>query len=103
MWMCPGVNKTANPWWAVEDDGPGIAPAQQARVFERFERGTAAQDVAGSGLGLAIAREVAHKHGGTLRLDVPASGHGCRFVMTLVVHTSSLLTPGKCVQGLENC
>jgi signal transduction histidine kinase len=45
-------------WWAVEDDGPGIAPAQQARVFERFERGTAALDVAGSGLGLAIAREV---------------------------------------------
>ncbi|TXT39323.1 MAG: two-component system OmpR family sensor kinase [Comamonadaceae bacterium] len=75
-------------WWAVQDDGPGIAPEQQARVFERFERGTAAQDVAGSGLGLAIAREVAVKHGGTLRLEMPASGRGCRFVMMLAGHTT---------------
>jgi two-component system OmpR family sensor kinase len=72
-------------WWAVEDDGPGIAPAQQALVFERFERGTSSQDVAGSGLGLSIAREAALKHGGTLHLDVPASGRGCRFVMELPV------------------
>lgn len=70
-------------WWAVKDDGPGIALAQQARVFERFERGASSQDVTGSGLGLAIAREVAVKHGGTLRLDQPASGRGCRFVMML--------------------
>jgi len=73
-------------WWAVEDDGPGIDPAQQALVFERFERGTASQDVAGSGLGLSIAREVALKHGGTLCLEAPAAGHGCRFVMTLAGH-----------------
>jgi len=75
-------------WWAVEDDGPGIALAQQALVFERFERGASSQDVAGSGLGLAIAREVAVKHGGTLRLDLSASGRGCRFVMTLAGHAA---------------
>jgi two-component system OmpR family sensor kinase len=72
-------------WWAVEDDGPGIDPEQQALVFERFERGTTSQDVAGSGLGLSIAREVAIKHGGTLRLEAPAARNGCRFVMTLEV------------------
>jgi two-component system OmpR family sensor kinase len=76
----------AQAWWAVEDDGPGIAPEQRTLVFERFERGASSQDVAGSGLGLAIAREVAQKHGGTLRLDEPASGRGCRFVMMLVGH-----------------
>jgi len=70
-------------WWAVEDDGPGIPLAERERVFERFERGVASHDVTGSGLGLAIAREVALKHGGTLRLEVPASGRGCRFVMVL--------------------
>lgn len=73
-------------WWAVADNGPGIAPAQQALVFERFERGTTGQDVAGSGLGLAIAREVALKHGGTLHLESPAFGRGCRFVMSLATH-----------------
>ncbi len=70
-------------WWAVEDDGPGIPPTERERVFERFERGQAAHDVAGSGLGLAIAREVAARHGGSLRLELPASGQGCRFVMAL--------------------
>eukprot|EP01032_Pedospumella_encystans_P024347 gene24347-27541_t len=73
-------------WWAVEDDGPGIDPEQQALVFDRFERGTTSQDIAGSGLGLSIAREVAHKHGGKLRLEAPAARHGCRFVMTLPVN-----------------
>ena len=83
--------KDGRAWWAVEDDGPGIAPAQQALVFERFERGTASQEVAGSGLGLSIAREVALKHGGTLCLEAPATGHGCRFVMMLAVHTGNVL------------
>ena len=46
----------------VEDNGPGIAPADRERVFERFVRG--AQDDSGCGLGLAIVREVAQRHGG---------------------------------------
>ncbi|MYN43662.1 GHKL domain-containing protein [Pseudoduganella sp. FT93W] len=46
----------------VEDTGPGIAPAERQRVFERFYRilGNKAE---GSGLGLAIVREIAHQHG----------------------------------------
>jgi two-component system OmpR family sensor kinase len=78
-------------WWAVQDNGPGIALAQQALVFERFERGMASQEVAGSGLGLSIAREVALKHGGALCLETPATGGGCRFVMTLAGLSGNLL------------
>ncbi|MBY0557918.1 MAG: sensor histidine kinase N-terminal domain-containing protein [Burkholderiaceae bacterium] len=46
----------------VEDTGPGIAPAERSRVFERFYRilGNKAE---GSGLGLAIVREIAQQHG----------------------------------------
>jgi two-component system sensor histidine kinase TctE len=46
----------------VEDTGPGIAPAERERVFERFYRilGNSAE---GSGLGLAIVREIAQQHG----------------------------------------
>jgi two-component system sensor histidine kinase TctE len=46
----------------VEDTGPGIAPAERERVFERFYRilGNTAE---GSGLGLAIVREIAQQHG----------------------------------------
>lgn len=47
----------------VEDDGPGIAPAERETVFAPFHRLPGAP-TPGAGLGLAIVREVAHRHGG---------------------------------------
>ncbi|MFT3719705.1 ATP-binding protein [Pseudorhodoferax sp.] len=52
---------------AVHDSGPGIAPEERERVFERFYRSPGAP-AGGSGLGLAIARAIAERHGATLRL-----------------------------------
>lgn len=46
----------------VEDSGPGIAPAERTRVFERFYR-ILGNSAPGSGLGLAIVREIAQQHG----------------------------------------
>jgi len=46
----------------VEDDGPGIVPEQQERIFEKFYKGAGG----GSGLGLAIARQIARHHHGDL-------------------------------------
>jgi len=66
----------------VSDDGPGIAPAVQARVFERFVRG-GRDGGRGSGLGLAIVRSVALSHGGTVELERPETGAGTRFVIRL--------------------
>ena len=52
----------------VEDSGPGIAPEERERVFDRFYR--AGQPTAsGSGLGLAIVKAIAQRHGATVRLD----------------------------------
>ncbi len=69
-------------FFAVEDDGPGVAPDLAARVFERFVRGTS--DRGGSaGLGLAIVQAVAESHGGTVALERPADGRGARFVVRL--------------------
>jgi signal transduction histidine kinase len=61
---------------AVDDDGPGIAPAERERVFDRFHRSDAARDRAsgGSGLGLAIARAIVDAHGGTIRAGGSALG-----------------------------
>jgi signal transduction histidine kinase len=61
----------------VEDDGPGIPAGQRERVFDRFVRldeDRAREDDGGSGLGLAIAAEIAHTHGGTLRVADGTSG-----------------------------
>ncbi|MFK4985817.1 sensor histidine kinase, partial [Klebsiella pneumoniae] len=53
---------------SVADDGPGIAPADRARVVERFVRLDNARTLPGGGLGLAMVAAVARLHGGRLVL-----------------------------------
>ncbi len=71
---------------AVSDTGIGIAPEEQARVFEKFYRASssAVQSVTGTGLGLAIAREIARMHGGDIRLTSQV-GKGSTFTIDLPV------------------
>jgi two-component system, OmpR family, sensor histidine kinase TctE len=61
---------------AVEDDGPGIAPAERELVFARFFRGSRHQAEPGSGLGLAIVRAIADSIGAEVRLGDRAAGTG---------------------------
>jgi two-component system, OmpR family, sensor kinase len=71
----------------VRDRGPGIAAADQARIFERFERAVPdGNKMSGFGLGLYIARELARAHGGDLTLR-SAPGAGATFVLTLPAAT----------------
>ncbi len=65
---------------AVVDNGPGIAAALSARVFEPFVSGRPG----GTGLGLAVARGIVERHGGELRLA--DSNTGCRFELSLPAH-----------------
>ena len=69
--------REGRPFVEVEDDGPGIRPAERARVVERFYR---VPDTAGtgSGLGLAIVREIAAAHGASMEIGDGAGGKGCR-------------------------
>jgi signal transduction histidine kinase len=66
---------------AVADDGPGIAPADHERVFERFYRADAAAGT-GTGLGLPIARAMVELHGGRIEL-ASAPGAGATFRILL--------------------
>src|SRR5213076_2627693 len=78
-------------WLRVDDAGPGIAPAERERVFDRFYRRADAEEE-GSGLGLAIVRSVAERHGATLTLaDSPAGG----LRATLRFPSASLAAPSS--------
>ncbi len=67
----------------VEDEGPGVAPEDRERVFDRFWRAPDAP-AGGTGLGLAIARWIAERHGGSIRVESRAGGApGARFVADL--------------------
>ncbi|TFW29634.1 sensor histidine kinase [Duganella callida] len=63
----------------VEDNGPGIPPAQREQVFNRYVR--LDDKTHGSGLGLAIVRDIAIVHGASLTISAPASGHGAVFTV----------------------
>jgi two-component system OmpR family sensor kinase len=70
--------------FVVEDDGPGIAPDERERVFDRFHRTDQARDRAsgGTGLGLAIVDAIAKAHGGTVKASASPAG-GARMELEL--------------------
>ena len=69
-------------WLEVEDNGPGIPPAERTTALQRFRRGSSASG-SGTGLGLAIAADIAARHGGRLELLDAHSGAGLRARLTL--------------------
>lgn len=66
----------------VEDDGPGVVPAERSRILERFYRVQGTQGE-GNGLGLAIAEEIARVHHSHLRLQEGAGGRGLKVTLLL--------------------
>ena len=69
----------------VQDQGPGIAPAQQEKIFEAFYQGTSSytSHVNGTGLGLSIVWEYLHAHGGMIEVVDEAAGAHMRIQLPL--------------------
>ena len=63
---------------AIDDSGPGVAPAERERIFRPFW----SRDDSGTGLGLAIAHELAAALGGRIELE-SQPGSGSRFELVL--------------------
>jgi signal transduction histidine kinase len=70
---------------SVQDDGPGIAVEDRARVFDRFTRLDAARarDAGGTGLGLALVKRIVSLHGGTVCVADTNGQAGARFEVRL--------------------
>jgi GAF domain-containing protein len=71
---------------SVRDTGPGIAEADQARIFEEFRQvdSSATKKKAGTGLGLSIAKRIIELHGGRISVD-SRIGEGSTFSVTIPV------------------
>jgi signal transduction histidine kinase len=67
---------------AVVDQGPGISPAEQERIFERFTQGDASSQrkQGGAGLGLAIAKELTEAMGGHLNVKSENQAGSCFYI-----------------------
>ncbi len=65
---------------SVGDSGPGIQPADQGRIFERFFRGELSESLPGAGLGLAIVKSTVEAHGGSVHVE---SRDGTTFTIEL--------------------
>lgn len=89
--------------WArieVEDQGIGIAPEAQRRIFERFERDISASEVSGLGLGLYITRELVTAHSGRIWVESAGANLGSIFVVELPLDLTSMkLVPVKDISG----
>ena len=74
--------------YAVTDTGPGIAKAEQAKVFEKFVQIAAGEmHVGGTGLGLSIAKALVHLQKGKMWIESD-EGRGATFLFTLPVHAA---------------
>lgn len=87
---------------SVTDQGPGIAPDEQSRVWEKFFRGgdTATSVQRGSGLGLAVAKQIIELHGGKVGLE-STPGQGATFWFTVPLAAASR-TRRVAVAGSQN-
>jgi signal transduction histidine kinase len=66
----------------VRDRGPGLAPDEKARIFQRFVRGAASRGTSGLGLGLYLCQAIVRQHGGQIGVD-SQPGTGCTFWIVL--------------------
>ncbi len=79
---------------SVRDRGPGIPPAERARLFTKFARLSTAAGTRGTGLGLYICREIVRDHGGELRAEFPPEG-GSVFSFALRAVTRTPAVPSR--------
>jgi signal transduction histidine kinase len=86
----------------VADRGPGIEPADRARVLDRFVRLEGSRSRPGSGLGLSLAAAVARMHGGAVELEDNQPGLRVRLTLPAADDRPQLLAPADLVLNDRN-
>ncbi|MDP2695624.1 MAG: PAS domain-containing protein [Gallionella sp.] len=86
--------QTAGGEWRLEvrDNGIGLLPGHEARLFKVFERLQSRSRYPGTGIGLALCRKIVEHHKGRIWVESPGPNQGCTFIVTLPVSLPS--SPG---------
>lgn len=89
-----GWEKKDEEWkFSVSDNGIGIAPEFQDKVFELFRRLHSVGDYGGSGMGLAICKKIVDNHGGKIWVESQGQGQGCSFHFSIPVQARTFSLP----------
>ena len=68
--------------FTIDDNGPGVAPEEQKRIFHKFYQSDSSREMSGNGLGLALVKQIVEFSGGTVSVEnLPEAG--CRFTVWL--------------------
>jgi signal transduction histidine kinase len=78
----------------VEDEGPGVPPGSEERVFERFAQLESGEERGGTGLGLTICKQIIEHHGGRIWTE-PARRRGALFIAELPRRAAFEATDGS--------
>src|SRR5450432_1756258 len=79
---------------SVRDEGPGLPPGAERRVFEKFQRGHDEGAQSGFGLGLTICKAIVEAHGGSIQArNLPGGGAEFRFTLPLTAETAVTAVP----------
>ena len=79
---------------AVSDNGPGVAPGAERRIFEKFTRGERESATPGVGLGLAVCEAIISAHHGRIWVEhTPGQASGAQFVFSLPLGTPPAMPP----------
>jgi len=93
IWV--GVEGRGPEWrFYVRDDGIGIPPEYQDRIFVLFQRLHSREEYAGTGIGLSVCKKVVERHGGKIWVEsTGVAGQGTTFFFTLPVDRAALARP----------